>query len=39
MAAESVAEQLGSVDTKTLGPLLCLSGFLVVHPEAKHRHT
>jgi hypothetical protein len=34
-----VSEKFGSVNTETLGPVLDLGCFVVIHPEAEHRHT
>jgi hypothetical protein len=34
-----VSEEFGSVNAETIGPVLDLGGFVVIHPEAVHRHT
>jgi hypothetical protein len=39
MAMQGIAQDLGAVDAKGIGPKLNRSCILVMHPEAEHRHT
>jgi len=39
VTVQGITEKFGTVDAETVGPVLNLGCFLLVHPKAQHCHT